>query len=46
MWFAVCIAAGGVFEGVGVLQHIEQGITVQADYRSEIHAEQSTLTFS
>lgn len=34
MWFTVCIAAGGVFEGVGVLQHIEQGITVQADYRS------------
>lgn len=34
MRFTVCIAAGGVFEGVGVLLHVEQGVTVQADYRS------------
>lgn len=34
MWFTVYIPAGVVFKGVGVLLHIEQGVTVQADYRS------------
>lgn len=27
MWFTVCIPAGVVFEGVGVLLHIEQGVS-------------------